>query len=99
MGEFARLGDVLGTAQLFVKTREVPKRDPGVNVVGKVKANVVRNKKKSGECALVHTVSCTAPVGIGGHSPMFSNRAQPVHNTPYREIGKQPHERVQQRNT
>jgi hypothetical protein len=99
MGEFARLGDVVGTAQLFVKTWEVPKRDPGVNVMGKVKANVVRNKKKSGECTLMHAVRGAASVSIGGHPSMFSNRAQPVDNTPYREIRKQPHERVQQWNT
>jgi hypothetical protein len=99
MGEFALLGDVLRSAKFFMKTREVPKRDPSINVVGKVKANVVRDKKKSGESTLMHAMRGAASVGIGGHSTMFGNRAQPVDNTPYREIRKQPHERVQQWNT
>ena len=43
MGEFARLGDVLSAAQFLVESWQVPKRNPGINMVGKVKANIERN--------------------------------------------------------
>jgi hypothetical protein len=99
MGEFVGLGDVLGAAQLLVESREVAKRDPGINMVGKVKADVERNQKESGERALMHAVRGATPVGIGGHSAMFSNGTQPIDDTPHREVGKQPHEGIQQWNT
>jgi hypothetical protein len=98
MGEFARLGDVLSAAQFLVESWQVPKRNPGINMVGKVKANIERDQKKPGEHMLAHAVRGAAPVGIGGHPTVFSNRTQPVDDTPYREIWQQPHERVEQGN-
>ena len=72
MGEFAHLGDVLGTAQFSVKTWKVPKRDPGINVVGKVKANVERDQKEPSEHMLVNAVCGAALVGVGCHPAVFS---------------------------
>ena len=72
MGEFTRAGDVLGAAQFLVETWKVPKRNPSIDVVGKVKANVERNQKKPSEHTLAHAVCGAALVGIGGHSPVFS---------------------------
>jgi len=72
MGEFARLGDVLSAAQFLVESWQVPKRNPGINMVGKVKANIERDQKKPGEHMLVNTVCGAALVGIGCHAAVFS---------------------------
>jgi hypothetical protein len=71
MGEFVGIGDVLGAAQLLVESREVAKRDPGIYVVGKVKADVKRDQKKPSENMLVNAVCGAALVGIGCHAAVF----------------------------
>jgi len=55
-----------------VELRKVPKWDPGIDVVGKVKANVERDQKEPSEHMLVNTVCGAALVGIGGHASVFS---------------------------